>query len=157
MRITIVGRGRVGGGLARRWQTAGHEVTTLGREGGDAAEAEALVIALPGAAITEGLAKVSGLKGQTTIDGTNTFPPPPAGSQPLVEQVKAIIGGPTAKAFNTNFALLYDQIDAEPVPPHSLFVTDSEAREVAERLIHDAGFEPVLLGDLSQAPLLESL
>ena len=39
MRITVIGRGNVGGGLARRWEQAGHEVTTLGREGGDASDA----------------------------------------------------------------------------------------------------------------------
>ena len=67
------------------------------------------------------------------------------------------MGGPTAKAFNTNFAALYDKVDAEPVRPGTLFATDPEAREVTEQLIRDAGFDPVYLGDLSQAALLESM
>lgn len=75
----------------------------------------------------------------------------------MAAQVKAIVGGPTAKAFNTNFASLYDAVDAEPVPPGTLFAADPEARETAERLIRDAGFDPIHVGDLSQAPLLESL
>src|SRR5215475_14382131 len=36
MKITVIGRGNVGGGLARRWREAGHEVEELGRDGGDA-------------------------------------------------------------------------------------------------------------------------
>src|SRR5881394_693919 len=37
MRITVIGKGNAGGRLARRWKAAGHDVTALGREGGDAA------------------------------------------------------------------------------------------------------------------------
>src|SRR6266511_4112108 len=70
---------------------------------------------------------------------------------------KSIIGGPTAKAFNTNFAALYDQVDAESVRPGTLFASDPEARDITEQLIRDAGFDPIYLGDLAQARLLESL
>src|SRR5438093_8331494 len=109
MRITVIGRGNVGGGLTRRWQSAGHVVTALGREGGDAAGADVVLVALPSAAIADGLAKVRNLSGQITLDATNIFGPYPAGYESLAQQVKSIIGGPTAKAFNTNFAALYDQ------------------------------------------------
>ena len=68
MRITVIGRGHVGGGLARRWTAAGHDVTALGRAGGDAASADVVVVAIPGNAIADGLATVSGLGGQVTID-----------------------------------------------------------------------------------------
>ena len=43
------------------------------------------------------------------------------------------------------------------MPPGTLFAADPEARETTERLIRDAGFAPIHLGDLGQAPLLESL
>src|SRR5829696_6707143 len=98
MRITVIGRGNVGGGLARRWEAAGHDVTVLGREGGDAAGADTVLVALPSAVIADGLAKISGLRGQVTIDATNVFGPYPAGYEALAQQVKAIIGEPTAKA-----------------------------------------------------------
>jgi predicted dinucleotide-binding enzyme len=75
----------------------------------------------------------------------------------VAEQVKALTGGPTAKAFNTNFAVLYDKVDAETVPPGTMFASDLEARDTTEQLIRDAGFDPIHLGDLGQAPLLESL
>jgi predicted dinucleotide-binding enzyme len=156
MRITVIGRGNVGGGLARRWTAAGHDVTALGREGGDAEGADAVVVAVPGDAIADGLAKVRGLRGQVAIDATNTFGAHPAGYESLADQVKSIIGGPTSKAFNTNFAALYDQVDAEPVPPGTLFASDPEARDLTEQLIRDAGFDPIYVGDLGQARLLES-
>jgi predicted dinucleotide-binding enzyme len=40
MRIAVVGRGNVGGGLADRWERAGHDVTRIGRDGGDVSDAE---------------------------------------------------------------------------------------------------------------------
>ncbi|MGO4587071.1 NAD(P)-binding domain-containing protein [Arthrobacter sp. 2RAF6] len=86
MRITVIGRGHVGGALARRWTAAGHDV-----------------------------------------------------------------------AFNTNFASIYDAVDAEPMLPGTLFASDADAREATEQLIRDAGFEPIHHGDLAKAPLLESL
>ena len=157
MRITVIGKGNVGSGLARRWEMAGHTVTVVGREGGDASGAEAILVAVPSTAISDALAKLRGLRGQVTIDATNTFAAYPAGFDSLAQQVKSIVGGPTAKAFNTNFAALYDQVGAEPVRPGTLFATDPEAREVTEQLIRDAGFDPIYLGDLSQAALLEKM
>ncbi|MGM7777352.1 hypothetical protein ACSVHC_15215 [Arthrobacter sp. KNU-44] len=97
------------------------------------------------------------LDGQVTIDASNTFGDRPPGYDSIAQQVKAIIGGPTAKAFNTNFASIYDAVDAEPMPPGTLFASDADAREATESLIRDAGFEPIHLGDLAKAPLLESL
>ncbi|MFE5091919.1 hypothetical protein ACFRCI_16340 [Streptomyces sp. NPDC056638] len=60
MNITVIGRGRVGGGLARLWEAAGHKVRTLGRDGGDASDAD-VVVAVPGSLIGEALHGVIGL------------------------------------------------------------------------------------------------
>ncbi|WP_201776751.1 NAD(P)-binding domain-containing protein [Allosalinactinospora lopnorensis] len=57
MQITIVGRGAIGGGLANRWRPSGHEVTALGREGGDASGADVVVIAVPDHAIADAWAR----------------------------------------------------------------------------------------------------
>ena len=67
------------------------------------------------------------------------------------------MGGPTAKAFNSNFAALYDNVDAEPVRRARCSQRTRMLARSPERLIRDAGFDPVYLGDLSQAALLESL
>jgi predicted dinucleotide-binding enzyme len=157
MRITIIGGGRVGSALGRRWTAAGHDVMTLGRAGGDAGGSEVILVAIPGDAIADGFSRVTGFGGQITIDATNKFGDRPPGFDSVAEQVKSFIGGPTAKAFNTNFAVLYDKVDAEAVRPGTLFAADPDARTTTERLILDAGFQPVHLGDLGQAPLLESL
>lgn len=73
MRITTVGSGTVGGGLAARWRTAGHEVSELGPHGGDASDADAVLVAVPSGAIDEALSKVTGLQGKVVIDATNDF------------------------------------------------------------------------------------
>ena len=61
MKVAVVGRGNVGGGLANLWEGAGHEVTRIGREGGDVSDAEAVVVAVPGGAIAEALDNVQGI------------------------------------------------------------------------------------------------
>jgi 8-hydroxy-5-deazaflavin:NADPH oxidoreductase len=55
MKVAVVGRGNVGGGLADLWERAGHEVTRIGREGVDVSDAEAVVVAVPGGAVVPGL------------------------------------------------------------------------------------------------------
>src|SRR3954462_14594097 len=80
MKVAVVGRGNVGGGLANLWETGGHEVTRIGREGGDVSEAEAVLVAVPGGAIAEALDNVRGIEGKTVIDATNLWDvAPPAG------------------------------------------------------------------------------
>src|SRR5207248_9399573 len=63
MKITVIGRGNVGGGLAKLWRAAGPEVQELGRDGGDASGADVVLVAVPGGSVDEALAKVQGLQG----------------------------------------------------------------------------------------------
>jgi predicted dinucleotide-binding enzyme len=153
--ITTIGRGNIGGGLARRWEKAGHTVTTLGREGGDASAADVVLVAVPGGEIADALGRVTGLAGKTAIDATNVFGSRNEQFESLAHEVKSIVGGPVAKSFNTNFAVLYDQIDEQRVPPCNLYAADEEARAVTEQLIRDAGFDPVYVGGLENARKLE--
>ena len=151
----MIGRGNVGGGLAERWRRAGHVVTELGRDGGDAADADVLVVAVPSPAVVDALAHVTGSTGKTTIDATNAVGDRDETFPSVAHQVKSIVGGPTAKAFNLNFARIYDRIDAERARPSNLFAADPEAREVTEHLIRDAGYDPVYAGGLDAARMLE--
>ena len=73
MKIATIGKGNIGGGLGRLWEKAGHNVTMLGREGGDASDADVILVAVPGGAASEALSKVSGLEGKIAIDAENTF------------------------------------------------------------------------------------
>lgn len=156
MKITVVGRGHVGGGLAGLWSAAGHEVTGLGRGGGDATGADVVVVAVPAPLIQAALESVTGLAGQVTIDCCNIYTERDGRFPSLSHQIKSTIGGPTAKSFSTNFAALYGSIADQRVRPSNFFATEPAAREVAERLISDAGYDPVFIGDLDPgARLLE--
>lgn len=118
MKITVVGRGNVGGGLADLWEKAGHDVTRIGREGGDVSEAEAVLVAVPGAAVGEALDNIQGIDGKTVIDATNLFgSEPPAGFRSNAEFVKSKTNGPTVKSFNLNLARLYDQVEKASSAP----------------------------------------
>jgi 8-hydroxy-5-deazaflavin:NADPH oxidoreductase len=152
MKIAVVGRGNVGGGLADKWEQAGHSVTRIGKEGGDVSDAHAILIAVPGGAIEDALGKVQGLEGKTAIDATNLFGADrPAGFASNAEFVKSKTNGPTAKSFNVNFAALYDRIGSASAKPGNLWSGDEEAREVVEQLNRDAGFEPIHAGGLENA------
>ncbi|MFL5937542.1 MAG: NADPH-dependent F420 reductase [Gaiellaceae bacterium] len=155
MKITSIGKGNVGGGLARLFEQVGHQVTTLGREGGDASDADVVVIAVPSGSVSDALGKVTGLEGKIAIDTTNDFTGRDESYESLAHEVKAHTNGPVAKAFNANFAALFDQVDDERVRPGCLFAADPEAREVTEQLIRDAGYEPVSAGGLENARALE--
>jgi 8-hydroxy-5-deazaflavin:NADPH oxidoreductase len=155
MKIAVIGRGNVGGGLARLWREAGHEVQEIGREGGDAAGAEAVLLAVPPSAIADALASVSGLEGVPVVDATNATRGRPEGFDSLAEYVRSLTGGPVAKAFNANFARLYDRLGEARKLPTMVYAADEDAREVTERLIADAGYEPVSAGGLEAARAVE--
>jgi 8-hydroxy-5-deazaflavin:NADPH oxidoreductase len=155
MKIAAIGKGNVGGGLAERWRKSGHDVTEIGRDGGDASDADALLVAVPSGEIANALAKVTGIDGKVTIDATNAFSGRNEEFESLAHEVKSIVGGPVAKSFNLNFAVIYDEIDAQRVRPQNLYAADDDARGVAEQLIRDAGYDPVFVGGLDKARALE--
>jgi predicted dinucleotide-binding enzyme len=155
VKITTIGKGNIGGGLARLWQQAGHEVTALGREGGDAADAEVVLVSVPSGSISDALGKVTGLGGKIAVDTANAFAGRNEQYESFAHEVKAHTNGPVAKAFNANFATLYDRIAEQRVRPSCLYAADDEARDVTEQLIRDAGYEPVGLGGLENARVLE--
>ena len=155
MNITTIGRGNIGGGLGRLWEKAGHTVTALGREGGDASDADVVLVAVPSGSISEALGKVQGLQGKTAIDAANPYGGRDERYESFAHEVKAHTGGPVAKAFNANFATLYDRIAAQPTRPSCLYAADEEAREITERLIRDAGYEPASVGGIENARALE--
>lgn len=155
MKITVIGRGNVGGGLARRWQASGHDVTALGRDGGDASDADVVVVSVPSGSIADALGAVTGTDGKPTIDTTNAFDGRNEEHESLAHEVKSIIGGPTAKAFNIGFAVLYDKIDEQSQRPGNFYAAEDDARELTEQLIRDAGYDPINVGGLENARLLE--
>jgi 8-hydroxy-5-deazaflavin:NADPH oxidoreductase len=156
MKIATIGRGNIGGGLGNLWEKAGHDVTRLGKEGGDVSDADVVLVAVPGGAIADALDKVTGLDGKTAIDATNLVGAErPAGFNSNADYVKSKTNGPTAKSFNLNFAAIYDRLPQADTKPSNLWTGDEEAREVVEQLNRDAGYEPVYAGGLENARMQE--
>jgi predicted dinucleotide-binding enzyme len=139
MNITTIGRGTIGGGLGRLWEEAGHTVRLLGRDGGDASDADVVLVAVPSGAISDALARVAGLEGKIAIDATNAYAGRDDQYQSLAHEVKAHTNAPVAKAFNANAGMLFDQVGEQRVPPGCLYAADEAAVEVTRRLIRDAG------------------
>jgi 8-hydroxy-5-deazaflavin:NADPH oxidoreductase len=156
MKIAVIGRGNVGGGLADLWEEAGHKVTRIGKEGGDVSEVDVVLLAVPGGAIEAALDNVHGLQGKTAIDATNLFGADrPTGFQSNAEYVKSRTNGTTAKSFNVNFANQYGELRNARSKPGNIWTGDEEAREVVEQLNRDAGYEPLHGGSLENARVQE--
>jgi predicted dinucleotide-binding enzyme len=155
--IATIGSGNVGGGLADFWEGAGHEVQRIGREGGDVTGADAVLLAVPSAAIADALGSVSGLEGKVLIDATNFLGDGerPGGLDSLAAYVKQLSAAYVAKAFNTVFAKLYDQVASQNVPLGCVYCGEDEAKETTAQLIRDAGYEPVDAGGIENARPLE--
>lgn len=155
MKIVTIGRGRIGGGLARLWREAGHQVDELGRDGGDVSHADVVLVAVPGDQISPALMKITGLEGKIAIDATNILPARHGDFPSYAEEVKSFTGAPVAKSFNMNFGGLFDRVREQRVRPSNWYVADDGAREVTEQLVRDAGYDPVRVGDLSRARAFE--
>jgi predicted dinucleotide-binding enzyme len=155
MKITIIGRGNVGGALRDVLSAQGHEIHALGSDGGDASGADAVILAVPGGFVEDALRSVTGVDGKILIDATNPLQGRPEGVESLAAWAKSVANGPTAKAFNANFASLFAQAGSAGEPPTMPICGDEEAVTVAEQLARDCGFEPVVIGGLEHAAGLE--
>ena len=135
MKVTTIGRGTIGGTLGKLWTAAGHEVTLLGHEGGDAGDADVVLLAPLYGQVPDALAGVTGLDGKIVLDATNRLggEDPPSGYGSNAEYAKAQTGGPAAKAFNANFGALLEQASGASARPTNLWSGDEEAREVVEQ------------------------
>ncbi len=158
MKITTIGRGTIGGTLARLWTSAGHEVATLGRAGGNVAGSDVVLLAVPSSAAVDALAGVTGLRDQVIIDATNRLggEAPPSGYSSVAEYVKANTSGPVAKAFNLNFGKLFERAASVSVRPNNIWVGDEGARAAVEQLSRDIGMEPLNGGPLEHAAVQEA-
>ena len=180
LRIGIIGTGRVGGALATHWTKAGHEVlmssrhpdelrplaTSLGalaRVGTPteaAAFGEVLLISVPFSAMPEiGRDNAAQLKGKVVLDTSNPVEERD-GAMALAAQQKGagvataefLPGARVVRAFNgIPAASLANNANRKPeriaIP---IGGDDAPALAVAERLVRDAGFDPVIVGSLAQ-------
>ncbi len=163
----MIGTGHIGGTLGAKWHAAGHDVTYGSRQGsgdgpggaplrpiGDAAaDADVVVIAVPGGAVPDVVAehgKVLG--GKVVVDATNQMG---AGHPDNRDTITAGVANVKyVRAFNIygweNFA--------EPLPGTTLFfAADPAAREAAEELISAIGMEPAYVGGVDATGIVDGL
>ena len=182
MKIAVIGAGNVGGSLARLWAACGHDVTVGIREGGGhvkkalapgvksgaiaAAVSSADVVALcvPWTSVSDAIQEAGSLAGKIVIDTTNPLLPDLSGlavgtSTSAGEQVAAEIPlAKVVKAFNTIGSYLLGDADFNGQKADGYYCgDDASAKSVVCSLIADAGLEPVDVGPLSNARLLEPL
>lgn len=177
LRIAVVGAGKVGGTLGRKWLAAGHQVAFGVRDPEDeralalrselgerarvatieeaVADADAVLLAIPGTAAAETAAGLgSALDGRIVIDATNNMRAPVVNSVAAIQA--AAPGAQVFRAFNCygweNFAdPVYDGVHAD------LFYTgpEGDGGAAVEGLIADVGLRPVRLGGPDQAFLTD--
>lgn len=161
MRIAVIGTGNIGSTLAAAWGRAGHQVvlgsrhpddveapagTTVATLGDALAGAEAVLLALPAAAVESFLATHGrALTGPLVLDATNDLRGPVANAHAAI--AAAVPGLRYARAFNSlgweNFA----EPDFDGEPADLLFATaDTSDRAATEELITAVGLRPVYLG-----------
>ena len=185
MKIGIVGAGNMGGNLAELWADAGHEVMLSSRHPeelesqaqaigpnvhvGTASEAAAfgpvVVIAMPYGQWPNVSDEIKDeTVGKTIIDLTNPYP---ERDGPMAERArqegtgvanpKYLPGAHLVRAFNS---IIYTNLQALAHRPGEAVAIpvagdDAQAVEVTSQLVRDAGFEPVMVGPLSNAELFD--
>lgn len=178
--IAIIGSGRVGSALGRRWDLNGHEVklgvrnpdkpelkllleaTTI--QASSVAEAVAfgdvIVFATPPDAMDDVVQAGGDWSGKVVIDSMNRFTPEPEDTTGSIatDLQRLIPDAKVVKAFNSLGAdlLLNPTFGAEVV---SLFIAsdDADAKAVVTELAEEISFDVIDCGPLSNAVHLEHL
>jgi len=181
LRIGIIGTGNIGGTLARHWVHAGHEVMISGLDAdalkplaaelgphariGTPREAAAwgrvVLIAVPYRALPQiGADYAAELKGKVVVDTGNPYPQRDGA---MADDARTKGTGVTSRAYLPGTRLVrafnaisWTNLRDQANRPGSraaipLAGDDVDALKVAAGLVRDAGFDPVVVGDLSQA------
>lgn len=181
VRIGIIGAGSIGGALAKHWAKAGHEVfissrhpaelKDLARSLGPKAQAgtpreaamfgDVVVVSIPyGATPQLGKDLAQELAGKIVLDTGNPYP---SRDGPMAEDSRKRGTGVTSAEFlpGTRLVRAFNAINASPLAneanrkPEKIGIplagNDARALEVAQRLVRDAGFDPVVVGGLERA------
>ena len=167
LRIGILGSGNVGGALGRLWTAKGHDVV-FGKRGASNREAASsstvVVLTVPWPAAEEAIRDCGDLAGKILVDCTNPLAPDLKGltiglTTSAAEQVAAWApGAKVVKAFNTIGAIDFGNADFGGVQADGFYCgDDAAAKSVVSGLISDAGMNPVDVGPLRNARLLEPL
>lgn len=185
MKIAVLGAGNVGGTLGKLWAAKGHEVhfgvpnaggekikallaSTGGRaKAGSNREAagasEVVVVSVPWPAAEQAIRDCGDLSSKVVIDCTNPLSADLKGlvvglTTSAAEQVGAWSGAKVVKAFNTIGAGNYGNAEFAGTRADGFYCgDDSAAKAKVKPLIADIGLNPVDVGPLRNARLLEPL
>ena len=182
MKVTLIGSGNMGSGLAKQISKAGHSLVITGRNAvkstelarkvgatfKDKAAAEGADIVLVATSYSDAvgaLRSVGDLSGKVIVDITNPLTADYMGltighSTSAAEEIqKAFPKAKVVKAFNTVFAqvLAEGPTLAGQTVPVFFAGDDAGAKETVKSLIQSTGFSPVDAGGLKNARYLEPL
>ncbi|MCW5897923.1 MAG: NAD(P)-binding domain-containing protein [Flavobacteriales bacterium] len=175
MTITIIGAGNIGGTLAEKWNTAGHDILIGARNPGDpeilkwaqgigarvlsipaAVEAaEAVLVATPGKVVVDLAASLGiTLKGKLVMDATNMAGP--LGTAPGFEALRST-GADAVKVFNcTGWENLADPHYGNDVADMFMAGGSAGAKATVAALVKDVGFAACHdMGGDDKVPILE--
>jgi predicted dinucleotide-binding enzyme len=181
MKIGIIGTGHIGSALAKLWVAAGHEVLLSSRHPDElkplaaqlgprarvgtpkeaASFGDVVLVSVPYKALPElGRDLKAELAGKIVLDTCNPYPGRD-GEMANAARMKGtgvadpefLPGARLVRAFN---AINYGSLSGEahrkpPLIGIPLAGDDAEAMKVAQRLVGDAGFDPVVVGGLARA------
>lgn len=183
MRLGIIGMGNVGSALGGQWARAGHDVCFGARDPddrekqarakelrarigsvSDAAQAEVILLAVRWNAVPDALKAAGNLNGKILLDCTNPVNADltdlTMGHDTSAGEVLAMMEphARVVKIFNTNGAKNMADTNYGPHKVTMFYAgNDASANKVAAQLAADIGFEPIELGPLKYARLLEPL
>ncbi len=171
-KIAVLGVGRIGGALGRKWVAAGREVAfgvadlngdkaqALKADIGDKASitsvadalegAEIVVFAIPGKAMDETIAtNAAALEGKLVFDCANRMGEPSFNSHATFQRLTP--NARYVRAFNSLGAENFANANFKGGPADLFYAGPQADRAVVEALIGDIGLHPVRLGDSDQA------
>lgn len=176
-RIAVIGAGRIGGTLGRKWAAAGHEVTFAARDtespalaavvqqtGAKAASipdavraADLVAFAMPGGAMATTVSELAPLLAdKVVIDATNNV------SGEAMNGASAVATAvPTAhyfRAFNSlGWEMLEDPVVAGTRADMFFCGPDGPPRAAVEQLIEDVGLRPVWIGGPEEVEVVDGM
>lgn len=172
MHVGIIGTGSVATSLAQGLDDGAHQVTMGSRRPADASDdhvevvdhdtaiaaSDVIILAVPpDAAVRFAEAHADDLAGMAVIDPTNEYPEPTSEPSVAAHIAEAAPDASVAKAFNSIGAEhMSDPTIGEATA--TMFVAGAQpARDTAEELARDLGFDVVVVGDLEAAGHLENM
>jgi len=179
MKVAVVGAGRIGGTLGKKWARTGHEVhfgvrtpqkhqvqdvvKSLGANASISSipvaieRGDIVAFAIPGAVMKETITThARALDGKIIIDATNNF-----GASSMNNQASFAAQTPHARAYRAFNRYGWEILD-NPIfhgVAVDLFYSgpDGEERSTVEKLISDVGLTPVFLGGPDSVELVDNV